>query len=617
MKSLNKFHSFLNISIIISILLFCFSSCGMKAEQKSLTSQFDLVDVLIKQKQFKEAKKELKSIQKKAFDSWAYLGIYSRYKLLGEDDLSEKLLVKSIKKNPENQELNAVLAKHYLKKENIEQALIYAKRLKSGPYGSIYSEAILRKAYSNLEKSEDLYDFFNKSEFYDIYLDAYQGSKNPVWLRNCAIYALTQGQLGLAGNLVPKVFSDADDAYFWALVLYDSGNTFECLDAIESSKSFLQDYSNKNIFKTSLIKLAALESDTYMALSQMEMSEKARQQIILNKDLLNIRKSEENLIPVIYTNSAIWAKNQGLKDSCADLLFYVVNYYPDYVPALIQYLDFAWETNQERVEDDEIKALRRAGLSTLEMEVYDSRRKIPLSDAIYRIEESLKRSKNAYLQIKKIDLDYKQKKNLTDKEKNRDLWNLLEVNYNDTPEFRTLLVQYAVNFLLATKQYDDAWRLYRNYLDEILIFEEKQSFWDSFISQMKGLELPMVEIAAWFAAFNQLESESVRIYEYCVYESGGILDKDMISPYVSTSAAMNLANIYYSLGKKEKAIELYGKAAGRESKNTIRSEIYYRIAQIYMALGDSKAALRACDYSRDLFPGNAKAGVLKDKILSK
>ena len=36
-----------------------------------------------------------------------------------------------------------------------------------------------------------------------------------------------------------------------------------------------------------------------------------------------------------------------------------------------------------------------------------------------------------------------------------------------------------------------------------------------------------------------------------------------------------------------------------------------------MALGDSKAALRACDYSRDLFPENAKAGVLKDKILSK
>ena len=109
MKSLNKFHSFLNISIIISILLFCFSSCGMKAEQKSLTSQFDLVDVLIKQKQFKEAKKELKSIQKKAFDSWAYLGIYRRYKLLGEDYLSEKLLVKSIKKNPENHDFGSIL----------------------------------------------------------------------------------------------------------------------------------------------------------------------------------------------------------------------------------------------------------------------------------------------------------------------------------------------------------------------------------------------------------------------------------------------------------------------------------------------------------------------------
>ncbi|MCR4742799.1 MAG: tetratricopeptide repeat protein [Treponema sp.] len=589
----------------------------MKAEQKSLTSQFELVDVLINQKQFKEAKKELKALQKKAFDSWAYLGIYRRYKLLGEDTLSENLLIKALKKNSENQELNAVLTKHFIDSGKIDQALDYAKKLKGGAYGSIYSEAVLRKAYNNQGKSEDLFDYFNKEEFYDIYLDAYQGSKNPLWLRNCAVYALTQGQLGLAGNLAPQIFADADDAYFWALVLYDSGNTFESLEAIEYSKRFLQDYKNKNIFKTSLIKQIALESDAYMAISQMEMAEKARQEIILNKDLLNIRKSEENLIPIIYTNSAIWAKNQELNDSCADLLFYVVNYYPDYVPALIQYADFAWESNQERREDDEIKALRKAGLATLEMEEYDNRRKIPLSDAIYRIDESLKRNKNPYLQIKKIDLDYKQKKNLTDKEKNRDLWNLLEVNYDDSPEFRTLLIQYSLNFLLSTKQYDDAWRLYKNYLEEVLTFDEKQTFWDSYISQMKGMELPMVEIGAWFAAYNELESESLRIYEYCVYESGGILDKDMISPYVSTSACMNLANIYYSLGKKEKAIELYGKAAGRESKNTIRSEIYYRIAEIYMALGDSKAALRAADYSRDLFPGNAKAGVLKDKILSK
>ena len=42
----------------------------MKAEQKSLTSQFETIDALINQSQMDLAVKSLKKIEKKAHDSW-------------------------------------------------------------------------------------------------------------------------------------------------------------------------------------------------------------------------------------------------------------------------------------------------------------------------------------------------------------------------------------------------------------------------------------------------------------------------------------------------------------------------------------------------------------------
>ena len=50
---------------LISIFLLCFSSCKMKAEQKSLTSQFETIDALINQSQMDLAVKSLKKIEKK------------------------------------------------------------------------------------------------------------------------------------------------------------------------------------------------------------------------------------------------------------------------------------------------------------------------------------------------------------------------------------------------------------------------------------------------------------------------------------------------------------------------------------------------------------------------
>ncbi len=601
--------------LLFSFILFCFSSCRMKAEQNSLTSQFDVIDALVMQNQMQSALKELKKAEKRAYDSWTYIGIYKRYMVLGENSLAEKVLKKALKKNNNNLELQAVYSAFLLREGRLEEAGKLSEKLRGSKYASLYSEYILRdSAQKAAASNEKGFTFYTRKEFYQIFLDAYKTSKNPLLLRNCAVFNLLNGEYGLAASLNPAFFQDADDAYFWATVCYDAGQFYDAIEAIEESRRLMTGYQGTVSFKTSQVRQTALESDAYMAVSEMEAAENARRGIVLNLDEIKVRKEEEGFLSNIILNSAKWAENQGMDEQNADLLFYVVNRWPDNVPGLILYADFAYRSNLEREEDTEIAALRKAGISTLEMERYDNRRKIPMSDALYRIEESVKRTNDPYLNIAKMDLRYKTDSSLSEKDKNRDLWNMLENSLNEDGEYKGLLVQYALNFLLNTKQYDDAWKLFYEYVTDQSSYDSKRDFWEQFIEKARGYELPMVEFGAWFAAYSKLTDEALRLHEYCVYESAGLLEEGYISQSVSTATCLNLGSIYVSLGKKARALDLYGKTAGRESSNAKRSEIFYRIASIYASDGDIKNALRSAEYAASLYPDNARASVLKDKL---
>ena len=560
--------------------------------------------------------KELKKVEKRAYDSWSYIGIYKRFILIGEQNLAEKIIKKALKKNKQNQELLAVYTNFLLRQNRLEDAGKYAEKLRNGNYASLYSELVLRESQKQVT-DQGAYAFYQNEDFYQIYLDAYKGSKNPIWLRNCAVYNLTQGLYNQASLLNPPAYADVDDAYFWGLCLYDAGKYNFAIEALEKAHKYYSDYDNKKQFKCNEIQIVALESDAYMAISDFEQADLVRSCVVNNIDTVFADIKDDTLLPVIMVNSAIYAKNQMSEDYFADLLFYIVNRWPDYVPALILYSDFAYTSNLEKKEDDEVAALRRAGIKSLEMEKYDSRRKIPLSDALYRIDQSLKRKSDPYLSITKLDLKYKTDPKLSEKDKYRDLWVLLEDNYIEGEIYHTLLVQYALNFLLTTKEYDDAWNLFYKFTTSHGTYDVKRDFWEQFIEQMKYYDLPIVEMAAWFASDLKKTNEAIRIYEYCVYESAGLLEDGLISPLVSSASCMNLANIYFSIGKKERALDLYGKIAGREVNNAKRSEIFYRIACIYSALGDIKNALRSSEYASSLYPENERASVLKDKLRAK
>ena len=137
-----------SVLILISIIGFALlgASCKLKAEQKSLTSHFEMCDILIADNQFSDAVKELKKIEKQVYDSWSYIGLYKRYIKIGEDKRAEKIIKKALKKNSHNVELSAVYSTYLLRNNRLDEAEKLSEQLKGTKYGSIYSEAVLKLA---------------------------------------------------------------------------------------------------------------------------------------------------------------------------------------------------------------------------------------------------------------------------------------------------------------------------------------------------------------------------------------------------------------------------------------------------------------------------------------
>lgn len=607
------------ILIFIGLLIttIALSSCKMKAEQKSLTLYFEVIDSYIAEGDFKSALKELKRTEKVAYDSWSYIGLYKRYAQMGEDQQSEKLLKRALKKNAHNPELTAIYANYLIRHNRVTEAAKKSEELRGTKYGSIYSEAVLILEREKVNSQENP-DYYKDPKFYEIYYDAYKANYDSLWIRNCAVYHLNLGNYENAAAISPKIYSDGDDAYFWAMVLFDAGRYYDSAEAVVAAKRFIDVYPELHSGRKehpTRIKLVALESDAYMAVSEVEKANEARKEVTQNLEQIKSITAEDNeLLQTITTNSIIFANNTDDNNTAYDLLLYTVNQWPNFQDGLALYTDFAYKSNQQRYETTEEKRLREIGLASLEMEKYDSRRRIPMEDALSRLEKALAVEKNPYLSILKLDLKYKIDPNFTEKQKTADLWNLLEENYTEEVKFHSLLVQYTLNYLLRTGQYADAYSLFYKFMVNTYELDKKEDFWKQVQSIITKMDLKMAEFAAYFAAHQGLRNETFRFYEFCVYESGGHSEEKFISPYVSTYSCMNLADAYYSTNQLDEAVELYGKTIGRESSNYLRSEMHCRIAEAYIKKGDRKNALRSLDYAAAIYSGNARASLLKEQM---
>ena len=610
-------------------LLYCFSliillpaffmSCSKNVERLSFTAALDEIDALINQNQFKDAEKELGKIEKYAYSSWSEIGIFRRYNQMSLYDKAEKVLVSSIKKNPENLELNAVYANFLLRRDRYADALAAGKILQGSIYGSIYSEIVMKDTLKKSESST-LRKIFESSDYFQVYYDAYTGTKDNAWLRNCALMYLSNGEYAKAGNLCPEEVYGADDAFFWAELSYDANRFADAVNYCDTAEKLLKNASGKTLKRVSATKVYSLLSDSYISLSDAEMAETTRQ-----KYLDSIKNYEggwylpedyekDEMLPVIFVNSAKWARDNQDLQNCEKLLSFSVKYWPDYIPALCAYSDFAIKSNEKRIEDKGMLELRDHGLATLEMEKYDNRVRIPVSDAIYRIDESLKRVKSPLLYIVRQDLRYKTEVTLTEKEKTADIWRILEENMLSPAVYDELLLSYAENYFLQSKLVEDAWKLFYKYISKKYGIASDSKFWENIIRRIHDLSLHELILASYFATLSQRAEDAKCLYENVVFENGDNSPEATVSILAPDSSCMNLALIYNSLGLKNEALNLYGKTNGRSSDFYVKSLAMYRMALIYYKADDLKNARRCAEYAVSLDKRNAEARLLISKI---
>ncbi len=568
-------------------------SCSFSFHDTSVTAKLDAVDNFISQGQSSDAIKILKKLQKKPANAFVSIGIYRRYMQLGRSDDAEAVLRKALEKNDTNLDLNAIYTHFLLRLQRYDDALPYAVRLVGTDYASLYSELQLKQALLNSQNTDYFYDATN----IPLYKAAYDVTHDTRWLRNAAALSLLKGDSTLAVSFLPKNLPSAWDAYFWALVLYDAGKISEsaaCLDTLSQypgmAENRMQDLS---------IQAGLLRSDIFVTIGDQESAEKERQRIIA----LGVHD------PAIYVNSAYWArKNKNLIKEY-ELLQHAVTEWPDYVPALSAYSDYAYQTSQPYVDDEYTKMIRASGLQTIDMQNYEAIPRVPFKTVLNMIDDSLSRTQDPVLYLIKMALNYKMQPTTDIKAQLIDIWRLLENNQIGTDMYPDPLMHYAMHLLLVTHSYDDAVPLLKKFFYHKYAFVPDIDYWDQVVVASEKMALWEIEYASWVAAYEKLRSVSLRLFEKAVYESSKWSD-EKISTLVSSQTATNLAMVYESLGNEKKSLELYNITSGLTMDLSLKSEILYRIACIDRREHRLEDAKRALQYAVSLDPYNERAQLL-------
>lgn len=631
----------LEIIILTLFAGFWLGSCAVKGDSKNFMSSMAGVDIFIKNGEVNDALKLLKKSEKKAFSSYARLGIYKRYLQLGEDKLALKTLEKACKKLPENPEILAVYGNYLFKNGKTSAALKITEKLSGTKYGSVHAEAMLKTLLEgnpeNLKSAES--PFFEKrisSDYYDIYAE----TGDSRWLRNCALIYLMAGDYKMASSLQPENLLDSDDALFWGFVQYDSGNYDIAVRNIGNVKSDLLTGT-----------AASLASDAYAMLDDFGSAENVR------RNYMERAKKFVKISPSLSVNSALYAYNHEDYPRAYELLTNAVFDYPDYVPGLLTYGKFAWLDSKPKEMTDLERALWKTPLRTMKMQKYDERPKFNLTDAISRMQEELEKqeklgnSKSDFddLIVEQLNLEMKKNEEIPLAQKTAMIWNALEKNSLGTNLYPPHLVQFCAQKLLSYGLTEDARNLFTNFVIEKFNLDAEQqkkngsgeqvktdifggekvvktgvvsneiarlAFGDKAAKVADKMEIWEVEFAAYFALLDGNITAAKRLYEYVNFETGGAKTANAsgeyisVSPLCASSSSANLAMIYSSQGEKSKALNLYTLAAGKTNSKKTKSKLLYRIASIQIGMGRKDDARNSAAYAVNLDPSNADARLL-------
>jgi tetratricopeptide (TPR) repeat protein len=598
------FVSFCRSAVLLIVPVFIFTSCPLHTAGLSFTARLAEIDNYIEQKQYQDAFSLLKEAARKASGSFEYVSIYRRYMSLGETAAAERILQKALKQIPGNIELSAVYTHFLLRQNRLQEALTVSSCLAGTQYGSLNAEAVLRSAAAAHGSEIQNFD----SGLYSVYRDCYTGTGDSFWLRNCAVLDMLDGNNTGADRLIPDKFYTAVDAYFWGLVMFDTGRWGDAVSCLNTAGKLVS--SGDSVLK---LRISALLSDSYLNLGEDEKAEAARRQWFDYSSLHTESQTSSELTavklgtePVFLTDSAYFALKEGDRQSCKDILFQAVTEWPDYVPALQFYARFALLSNRRPPEDSLTLAVRSAGMQSASMESPEPA--VPVADALFRMEQSYKRTGNPFLSVSLFDLQQQLPGNQDIRRREAEIYRMLENSLTGTDSYPPVIAQYSCLNLLKLGKTDDAYSFFEKYVAARYSFATDRNFWDQIVVMLPNMKLWECEYAAWFAANYRMSAAAIRLYEYIVFENLPSDESDTkFSSTASWSDIINLAMIYSSTGRRQKSLDLYEKAVGRTADPVQKAETLFRIACIQEAMGEESDEKRSLEYCLTLNPDHAKA----------
>ncbi|MCR5620797.1 MAG: hypothetical protein K6G18_02970 [Treponema sp.] len=674
----NKKHTIV-IVVLIFVLLLIVAVGGFLVlrlrsshyEGSAIATELSLIDSYIQQGDTRQAISSLSRIEGRAHSSGDRMGLYKRYMTLAEYDKAEKCLKKALRSFPGNKEFIALYGNFLLRRGRVKDARKRTEVLSGTEYSSIYAEAVLRTALisdydadkffaksnpilnffrrkatpSDLSAQDVKREFFLDERFIPIYKDAYSSSRMPLWQIDAATILMAKGRYEEASYLYPGEAAGYKDALFWGLVAYDAGRYAESLEALLKAEELSRKGgADEKGELAQAIELKALLSDDYYILGDDASAQKMR------KDVLDISSpymdafmdqrlpSLNRILPLLYMNTALYARESGDEKERYDKLFQLVSYFPEYEPGLAAYGEYAVDSVNRPKEVGIEAQLREAGLRTLAMEERDSIPVVPIQTVVAMIDDAIKAAgndglskndlkvKTASLLVLREKLLAAENNGMERVEKASKVWRLLEANELSSSLYPPEIMRYAVANLIENGGESDAERLFRAYLQASYGEQEDakgKSSKDAPIRKAfdpcdhpEKLALWEGEAAAYFYVQRAEYARAIKLYDYILsnYSKRTPVFNTSGQNEAVTSSYLNMGNIYSGYNRSAQALDYLRQADSRVTDTMLKAEVRYRIGSEEARLGRGKDALITLKHALELDPGHGRARILLKQL---
>lgn len=548
-------------------------SCNKTSVAVSFAGTVDTIDECIASGQIKEANNLLKKLSRSASSVTEFFSVYKRYVRLGDVNNAGKIVKKAYLKHADQAEVVAVYAHYLLNQNKLDTAEKIATRLEGTQYGSLLTEIRLRKASDNQD--------YLKHEFIQAFCDAANATGNEAYLRNAAVIEAYNGFIKNADALHPKTSFYNSNKLFWAMIAFDAGN-------------FTQTY----------IDLSSMEETPEVLLLQADAALYLDEQ----KAAFNLWQKVQQIAPdfsaVPYYNIAHYGNLNNDQVLRGTNLINLVSLFPDYMPGIASYGNYAYDSVFRKAEDSITEAVRKAGFKSLRMVAEDAMPIVPVEDALKRMDDLLFKTNDSQLLVERLKLQWRASQKSSE-EKLIDVWFNLEAN----PQNETLH-QYGVWLLCVLKRYDEATRLFDGFLTKkygsavYVDLTKEFSAWEAeYAAFLHGMSAENAQIA-------QNQNASNAGYALCKDLYDALVQKDTRAVPV----LLNYGSICFAQNEHQKALDLYTNATKLTADETLKAEIQYRIAKVYVAKHDVKTAQMCLSYCLQLNPDHPKARLLYKQL---